>query len=582
MIRKSFFGLLAGMVLCPVFTGCNDFLEEKEIPRLTPDFYGTVPGVDAAAISCYSYMRWGVGVGSDLEDTQRFNVLTEYGTDLFSEGEEPVPWAVAFNRYESQLNPEASILYRLWENHYKAISVTNLVVQQVEVSTTMTKAEKELAIAEISFLRAYFYFDLVQQFGKIPLVLDVSFSVRTDFPRSPIADIYNQIISDLEYAVANLKDTPKDGLVGRACIYSAAHLLAKVYLTRGSAVNDIRGQQTTDMGNALKYAKMVIDSKKYTLVSNFADLWAFNNQGNSEGIFVLNFDINEATYNGEGNGLHWYWGSWYQDVPGMNTRDLENGRPGRTHRQTNKTMLELFDRKNDSRFYKSFKWTYYANNRTDKLQIGDTAIYYSLNPAPTGAVYNYTYFAWDKDVPGNNNRHYPMLLKFLDPGRKSFNDTPGGREWVRMRLGETYLIAAEAAGRNGDYAAAADYINVIRQRAAWHDDEIKMPQYWREEGGVKDDTNSTYDLIKVSASDLETDFVGFMLNERGRELLGEINRWEDLVRCEKLEEYVKKHNPEAVNIKPYHKLRPIPQKHIDRLNPRGTIEQEQNEGFTNR
>ena len=47
------------------------------------------------------------------------------------------------------------------------------------------------------------------------------------------------------------------------------------------------------------------------------------------------------------------------------------------------------------------------------------------------------------------------------------------REWVRMRLGETYLIAAEAAGRQGDFELAAKYINVIRVRAAWADGEAK-------------------------------------------------------------------------------------------------------------
>ena len=86
--------------------------------------------------------------------------------------------------------------------------------------------------------------------------------------------------------------------------------------------------------------------------------------------------------------------------------------------------------------------------------------------------------------------------------------------------------------------------------------------------------------IKVTPADLQNNFVDFMLDERGRELLGEYMRWEDLVRCEKLVEYVRKWNPDAAgNIQEYHKLRPIPQKHIDRLNPRGSDEEEQNPGY---
>jgi len=548
-------------------TSCDDYLKEKDLPRLTPGYYGTVAGVEAAATATYSYLRWGAG-------NERFNVITEYGTDLFTQAEDPGKFADGFNKYGSQLNADATVLYEFWENHYKAISTSNLVIQEVEGSSSMTETQKELAIAEMSFLRAFLYFELVQQFGSIPLVLDVSFEVRTNFPRATIADVYNQIIKDLEYAVEYSPEKPAQ--TGKAARYAAAHLLAKVYLTRGSAVNDQRGQQSSDMDNALKYAKMVIESGQYELLSDFSDLWDINNQGNKEVIFSIQFTT-DPVYRGDGNSFHLYWGSWYEDQPGM-TRDLNNGRPYRRHVQTQKTMLDLFDRKNDSRFYKSFKWVYYANKAGAAVEIGDTAIYYSINPS--NETYRYKYFAWNKEDVTKNNRYYPALVKYFDPLRLSTNDMQGGREWVKMRLAETYLIAAEAAGRKGDYQTAAEYINVVRKRAAWQDGEEKMSQYWREEGGPVGDTNSTFAEIEVTGTEIQSNFVDFMLDERGRELLGETCRWNDLVRCEKLEEYVKKWNQEgSVTFKSYHKLRPIPQKHIDRLNPRGADADEQNPGY---
>lgn len=559
---------LVCLAICFGLTSCNDYLKEKDLPRLTPAYYGTVAGVESAATATYSYLRWGAG-------DERYNIITECGTDLFTQAEDPGKYADGFNKYGSQLNPDAGVLYEFWENNYKAISTSNLVIQQVEASTSMTEAQKQSAIAEMSFLRGSLYFELVQQFGNIPLVLDVFFEVRTDFPRSPVANIYTQIIKDLEYAVEYLPE--KQSKTGKATRYAAAHLLAKVFLTRGSAISDNRGQQTTDMDNALKYAKFVIESKQHSLLSNFSDLWDINNQGNKEVIFSIQFTT-DPMYRGErGNALHLYWGSWYEDQPGMK-RDLANGRPFRRHLQTNKTMLELFDRKNDSRFYKSFKWAYYSNRKVAGLELGDTAIYYSVKP--TTEAYRYKYFAWDKNNVSNNNRYYPPLLKYFDPLRISVNDTHGGREWVKMRLGETYLIAAEAAGRKGDFSTAANYINTLRKRAAWKDNEQKYPQYWREEGGEAGNTNSTFTEIEVTAASLQTNFIDFMLDERGRELLGETCRWTDLVRCEKLEEYVKKWNPDAsVTFKSHHKLRPIPQKHIDRLNPRGTDAVEQNQGY---
>ena len=108
---------------------------------------------------------------------------------------------------------------------------------------------------------------------------------------------------------------------------------------------------------------------------------------------------------------------------------------------------------------------------------------------------------------------------------------------------------------------------------------MKAPQFYTIEGGVND-THSTYDAIKVTEAQLRnTDFVEFMLDERGRELLGETCRWEDLVRTEKFYEWVKTFNPDATGLKEFHKLRPIPQTHIDRLSPAGVITEEQNEGY---
>lgn len=554
------------VLLCLQMISCDSYLKEEDLPRLTPDYYGTAKGVESAATAVYSYMRWGAG-------GERYNVLTEYGTDLFTQGEDPGRQADAFNKYGSQLTAGTEVLYEFWENHYKAISTANLVIQQVEASSTLNETQKQQAIAEMSFLRAYFYFELVQHFGSIPLVLDVSFEVRTDFKRATVAEIYNQIISDLEYAVEYLPEKP--AATGKTSRYPAAHLLAKVYLTRGSAVNDQRGQQTTDMDNALKNARMVIESGQYALLSDFADLWDIDNQNNPEVLFSVQFNY-DPVYRGDGNTFHLYWASWYEDQPGM-MRDLNNGRPYRRHRQTNKTMLELFDRKNDSRYYKSFKWAYYANKAGSDLALGDTAIYYSVNPSAT--EYRYRYYAWDKETATNNNRYYPPLLKYFDSKRLAVNDMQGGREWVRMRLAETYLIVAEAAGRKGDWNTAAEYINVVRQRAAWADGEVKMSQYWREEGGQAGDTGSTFAEIKVDPSGLQNNFVDFMLDERGRELLGETCRWLDLVRCEKLEEYVKRWNPDAATFQSHHRLRPIPQKHIDRLNPKGTNAEEQNPGY---
>ena len=107
---------------------CDDFLSEKEVPRITSDFYKTEQGILAPVDASYAYIL-----------------------------------------YSATLSPTESKLFSLWENHYKAIGVTNLVLDALP-EASVSEAEKESYGAEMNFFRAYFYFDLVQQFGKIPLV----------------------------------------------------------------------------------------------------------------------------------------------------------------------------------------------------------------------------------------------------------------------------------------------------------------------------------------------------------------------------------------------------------------------------
>lgn len=592
------FGLLFGA------TACTNWLSEDGAPKMTYDYYGTEQGVDAAVAAAYSFLRWGCG-------NERYDVLTELGTDLFTAGSDGKN-KTSFNAYGTQLNPEDNILSGLWENHYKGISDANIAMDQI-LQSDMSESKKLTSLGEMLFIRSFLYFELVQQFGKVPLVTEGSFEIRTDFKRAAIADIYKQIITDLRTAVEYLPEKVDDSQKGKATSYAASHLLAKVYLTRGSAVTDVRGQKATDMDSVLYFSENVIKNSPYRLQKNFADLWNIDNMGNSEVIFAVQFTSNPI-FNDDGNTFHLYWLPVYDDEDGME-RDIFYGRPYKRYRPTDKVLFKLYDRKNDSRFYKSFRWAYMSNYAKTipvwkeledkgeiyftpdpqkgqiagkkKFEVGDTAIYYTIEK--TGLEKNsiemkklranksYTYYPYEV----HDSKHYPTLIKHLAPNRPSVAERASSREWVRMRLGETYLIAAEAAGRKGDFDLAAKYINVIRERAAWADGETKTAQYWEIEGGTPDDINSTYDNIKVTAAELSTgDFVSFILDERGRELLGEICRWEDLVRTEKFYEWVKKYNSDAeAAIKPYHKLRPIPQTHIDRLDPVGPVEEEQNEGY---
>ncbi len=584
-------------LLLAMTLSCTRFLDEEVISGVGYDYLKTAEGIESGIGAAYASLRWDYS-GENL------HAIQELGTDTYMEGQDG-GFKGALNRYESSLNSQFGLLYDFWANYYKGINRANTILLSLPEVTGMNDDKKGIRTGEMKFLRALFYLKLVQTFGKIPIVDASGIEAKTDFKRSPVADVYALIIADLRDAVSKLPETQSD--YGRATKFAACHLLASVYLARGSAVAEERGQKATDMDSAAYYADEVINSGKYALVSDFKQLWDINNQKNSEVIFAVQYSSNMLYNNNLGNKIHLYYTMVYDNKPGM-TRDIENGRPWRRVRPTDFTLYDLFDRKNDARFYKTFKTVWLCNYSGNipvwaakagfvppaelagkpKLKLGDTAIWVTVERYPQHtnmdslfASRSYYYIPRNRQT----NAEFPQNYKFYDNKRPSVAEENGSRDWKLFRLGETYLIAAEAYGRKGDFDRAVERLNVVRTRAAYKEGEAKPSEFIKVEGGTAAEAlTSTLPQLLLTKADISTNlngksFVDFMLDERARELHGELVRKWDLMRCEKLYERVKKYNPEAVNIQPYHQLMPIPQNHIDRLDPAGLIEEEQNPGY---
>jgi hypothetical protein len=133
------------------------------------------------------------------------------------------------------------------------------------------------------------------------------------------------------------------------------------------------------------------------------------------------------------------------------------------------------------------------------------------------------------------------MTKYLDPINRTTVNENSHRPIIVLRLGETYLVAAEAAFRLGQSATAASYINTIRTRAATAGNTASM---------------------QIGAADITIDFI---LDERTRELACEQVRWYDLVRTHKLVERVRKNDDylAKANIQDLDTLRPIPLSQIN-------------------
>ncbi|WP_234734726.1 RagB/SusD family nutrient uptake outer membrane protein [Tellurirhabdus bombi] len=604
-------------------TSCKDYLEEELVSTLTYQYYDTEQGVEDLLKACYETSRHKFGY-------EHGYALFNFGVDEFVQGDQLN--FNYFNVYDNRLNASEGYFHDVWSANYEGINRCNIAIQRVPVvtpvRTLVTAAARNQRLGEAHFLRAYYYFMLVQQFGAIPLVTAPSEGVQLEFTRASVPDVYNQIIADLRFAVANLPAT--QGEFGRATRGAAQHILADVYLTRGSAVTDVRGQKSTDIDSAAFYADAVINSNVYALENDFGTLWDYRNiaagnvtnaiaaaERSKEIIFSTQFNTNLTLAGRFGNQMHMYFLMSYDlNEPGL-TRDIVNGRPFRRLRPSDYAM-DIYDRKNDSRFYKSMKVSYLANNAasipkwtaTDapspnlvgqaKFALGDTALHVIVNSRETTLTERdltrnryKTYARYYRRANGTlvdgfvaaGGGKFPSLLKYIDPNRTTVAQQQGTRDGIIARLGETYLIAAEAYGRKGDYGKALTYINKLRERAAYKAGETKAPQFWQTEGGSRNDVSSTYEAVRVTEAKFNTNdpaemypasatsaaqrFIHFILNERTRELMGELHRWEDLARTETLVERTKLFNKEAVNIQPFHKLRPIPQAHLERIFTQG-------------
>ncbi|WP_295118590.1 RagB/SusD family nutrient uptake outer membrane protein [uncultured Chitinophaga sp.] len=637
-------------------TSCKKFVKEELVSTLTYDYYKTDQGLEDLVKSAYASTRW-------KYENEQVYALYNFGTDEFRLGDQ---FNYSFyNTYdESFLNPAQGLLDGLWTNNYFGINRCNLGIENLPLynnpasRTLSTEAAKNQRIAELRFLRAFYYFQLVQQFGSVPLVLNTATGARSDFPKASVADVYKQIIADLRYASETLAPLTSD--LGRATKGAANHFLAKVYLTRGSAVTDQRGQQATDMDSAFYFADLVISSGNYILEPNYMNLWKgvypkgypqvttppvgvngdppYNTnyasgvnavdyaefqaaQASKEIIFAAQFSNVSSLNSSSGNRAHLFYMMAYDGgIAGLlRTVDNFNMRPYRRLRPTDYTM-DLFDRKNDSRFYKSFRTVYYRNNGSTtaadnvvpkftaadaptpaligkpRYGNGDTAALFIVNDRNTtltaAELANTTRFRFNVYAryyraaggalaEGINNNKWLALVKHLDPVRvtPNYNEERGVRNGNMARLGETYLIAAEALGRKGEYGRALPYINEVRRRAAYRDGEFKNPAFWQVHGGTQGDVTNTVaamtateDLFTTNAASEQYPptvtstadrFIHFMLNERTRELCGEFYRWEDLVRTETLVPRTVLFNLDAPNVKDFHKLRPIPSLQID-------------------
>jgi hypothetical protein len=546
-------------------TGCKKYIEETNLGAATDQlYYVTKQGFEDLARSNYPNLRYIVSMSS------LYNLGTDVYTSYATTDVNPL------NIYNVSLNSSLIDVDNYWKQLYYTIGGANTTLYWATQVQGVDAATLNARVGEAKALRAYCYYLLAETFGDVPLVLDRTVGVNVAFTRTPEKDVYSQIIKDLNEAITGLPATTTD--FGRITKGFAQHLLSKVYLTRGYKSY---GSGATDFTQAATLAESLITSGTYSLRPQFSTLFdptVTNFQVNSEVIFSVQYSTNVATnpvyFMGKagvpavtggsaasgtavvGNVLQQYFLWDVQNVPTIGRAAFYN-KPNSAHVSVpDPYFFSLFDKTRDSR-YQASVWTGLLAQAAGTLNgktfaVGDTVIYYSDVAFTAAQKANRKYYVINPDEYRTspftgNTRSFPLFKKFRDPSA-AFADNGGTRDTYVFRLGETYLLAAEAFLQAGNLPKALQYYNLLRARAA--------------RSGNNPSTGTSY-ATELQVNTLTLDDI---LDERARELAGEEFRWFELKRTGKLISRTLAHNEEARaanTLQAIHLLRPIPQSQID-------------------
>jgi hypothetical protein len=199
----------------------------------------------------------------------------------------------AINDFSPNLTTTAFIV-SAWNANFNGIYNVNTVLDALTTkgsNITDTVLRRRFG-GECHFLRAFYYFQLLRLYGQLPIIDHVmSAADVAKVKRSPVADVYTQIIADLQNAIANLPPSYSGADVGRPTLYAAEGLLGLVYMTRSGPTYNVNGPGlgTNDYAQALTLFNNIISSGKYIFGSNYANIFSYTNENNPEVLFDIQF-----------------------------------------------------------------------------------------------------------------------------------------------------------------------------------------------------------------------------------------------------------------------------------------------------
>ena len=414
-------------------TSCSDdFLKEKMVSTITQDYFETEQGLDQLVVSTYNAERlrhpyteggYCFEAGTDVGVVSGNNPVNQFSTATWTA---TGAWNTIPGYMNTFMGTQSKQQSGFIINCYPVIAACNKAINAIRSGQAVGKyaSNAEYAakrLSEALFNRDYLMYTLNTLLGDVyfPQTSVTSLPDNFYYNRMPSEEQWKIMISDLRYAVEHLPSEAE--AFGRITKYAAAHMLAKLYMTRaqgaeygtaeygrnadGTIDNSnpksylgmlYKGKVSTDLDSCIYYASMVINSGQYKLEPDYLNIWkntvgGWDNESSKEIILAGVFGDGTDNYRYGNRALCLFAQNYVSNKWGIPDYTWENPTAQNTRYRNNDWGFDVYtDKINDARFQKSFhvEFTTALNggNRSTKAADKD---YYGYKE-PKNETYTWT------------------------------------------------------------------------------------------------------------------------------------------------------------------------------------------------
>ena len=259
---KRFSSVLFILILAS--SSCKKFLDTKNPDNVTPEnYFNTEAEINRALMGVYDPLG-----SADLYSERYYYNLNAATDELMPVFFVSRSTNTPLNNTHATSDPAVD---GFWRTCYIGIQRANVLLENFE-KANMPKEKRDCIEGETRFLRGYYYFLLASNFGDVPLITTATRSItNTDIARTPIKDVYNQVVDDMLKAESLLQNQKISsiGHSGRVTLSAVQSILARVYITMaGAPLKDI-----SKYDSVLVYTSKVINSGEHSLNPSYSQIF---------------------------------------------------------------------------------------------------------------------------------------------------------------------------------------------------------------------------------------------------------------------------------------------------------------------